>query len=202
MMGDSPELKKRKRDLRKHILQKRDALSEKDREKYSERITWKVLGLSRLQESRNILCYVSFKSEVDTTGLIDACVRAKKTVWIPKIVSPAEMKFYRFAGWDRLTVSRWGIREPKEEAGTEFYPEKEMPESCFAVLPGTVFDENCGRMGYNGGYYDRFLAASPQIFTCGICFSCQMTECVPMGAFDRRPDMVVTEDRIYKRAAE
>lgn len=201
-MSDDPELKKRKKELRAYILQKRDSLSSGDRERYSEQIAKKVLELPALKSSRHVLLYVSFRSEVGTKGLIDACVRERKTVWLPRIVSPVKMKFYRFAGWESLVVSRLGIREPAEDAAMEFCPEKALQEGCFCVLPGTVFDRNCGRMGYNGGYYDRFLAAFPQIFTCGICFSCQIVENVPMGTFDRRPDLVVTENEIYKRAAE
>lgn len=200
-MGDSSELKREKRELRGRILQKRDALSDRERETYSRQIAEKLLELPEMKRCRNVLCYMDFQSEVRTGYLIDGCVRAGKAVWIPKVVNSHVMRFYRYTGPDSLTVSRWGVREPFEDDDLAFPREKVAEGDCFAVIPGTVFDKSCGRMGYSGGFYDRFLSGYPQIFACGICFSCQIADTVPMGEFDVRMDMVVTEKEVYRNRA-
>lgn len=202
---EKSELQEKKRQLRERVLLLRDAIPEPDRMRCSRQIAEKILDLPQMRESRHVLCYKSFRSEVDTSYLIDACVRQKKTVYLPRIVRTAapdgakkrEMKFYRFDGWPSLVQGTWGIWEPPENPAFEFSYEKAAPEGCFAILPGTVFDKNCIRMGYGGGFYDRFLSEYPQLWTCGICFSCQIADRVPAGIFDLRPDMVVTETAVY-----
>ena len=78
---------------------------------------------------------------------------------------------------------------------------------CLMVIPGSAFDWECNRMGYGKGYYDKYLdlisekdaGLTFKIRSVGICFECQMQERIPVEAYDRKMDMVVTEKRIYER---
>ena len=77
---------------------------------------------------------------------------------------------------------------------------------CLMVMPGSVFDRKCHRMGYGKGYYDKYLGfifkgngdLAFQLKTIGLCFECQMKEKIPVDVYDKKTDMVITEKRIYQ----
>ena len=64
------------------------------------------------------------------------------------------------------------------------------------ILPGSVFDKNGNRIGYGGGYYDRYLETHTGIVRMGICFDFQVAETVPVDRYDWKMDMVMTENGI------
>lgn len=97
--------------------------------------------------------------------------------------------------------------EPLAKAETLFSVHEASSDSCLMIIPGSAFDRECNRMGYGKGYYDKYLdfvseknaGLTFKIRTVGICFECQMQERIPAEAYDRKMDMVITEERIYER---
>ena len=186
-----PDLKQVKKWLRKEAAAIRGAISEQERAEQSEGIFRKLTALEEYQNAGVILCYYSVGSEVDTHQFLDRAVRDGKRVYIPRVINKEEMRFYLY-GPEELTVSRFGIPEPAEDPEKEFVFGKEIPDRCLVVMPGLSFDKDGGRLGYGGGHYDRFLAASPGMHTCAVAFEAQMREHIPAGPLDVKPQRVVT----------
>lgn len=186
-----PDLKQVKKWLRKEATAIRDAIPEQERAAQSEKIFGRVTELKEYHNSDAILCYYSIGSEVDTHQFLDRAISDGKRVYIPRVLSKEEMRFYLYES-EKLAVSRFGIPEPEEDSEKEFVFEKESPEKCLVMMPGLSFDNDGGRLGYGGGYYDRFLAARPGMHTCAVAFGAQIREHVPTDPLDVRPQKVIT----------
>ena len=90
------------------------------------------------------------------------------------------------------------IPEPKEEL---FISRYQAPESIDAIiLPGSVFDERCGRFGYGGGFYDRFVSNIPSAHRIALAFELQIVERAPLQDHDELLDMVITEQKVIRYA--
>ena len=191
-----------KKELRKEILAHRDGLSQKERHEKSVQIVTSVLELEELKNANKILLYASMRSEVQTD---DICYKAKllgKEIYYPR-VQGNEMKFYSVDEGEAFEVSTFGVREPKMELAKVFLPKEE--DVIFVLMPGVVFDQKGNRIGYGGGYYDKYLhwleqmVESENICKAAVAYECQM---VDVGRIDReehdvRPDYIVTESNIY-----
>ena len=104
------------------------------------------------------------------------------------------MVFYRLTGFSQLESGYFGIPEPKEDGEKVFWEEAMM------VMPGVAFDVNCNRVGYGGGFYDRFLEKHPEVCRVAVGFSFQILPEVPTEPTDIRPQVIVTEENIYRDA--
>lgn len=187
------------KSLRKETLAKRDRLSETERLQYSRQILKKVTALPEYQTADWILAYASFRSEVDTKELIDRALADRKRVLLPK-VERSEMRFWEIHSREKLKEGFRGIMEPEPD-------EKQIPEKdafrgqkVMMWMPGAAFDAKRNRIGYGGGYYDRYLAGMPEceLCTAALGFSCQIIEEIPVQRHDIAPDLVITEMEIYR----
>ncbi len=213
--------RKIKAKIRREILQKREAMPKELRQAYSRRITEKVLESEYYRQAKTILIYVSFRSEVETMPLIRRALEDGKEVYLPRVMPSAyqektgEMEFYRVtdAGdLDNLEISRWGIPEPPALEERRFIPEENAEEiaennagentrdningQILMIMPGAAFDRSCNRIGYAGGFYDRYLERFPACETMALAFSLQITEEIPAEAHDRKPSCIITESGI------
>ncbi len=157
------------------------------------KIREKVIALIKEHKPGTVLSYVSFKSETDTHTLIEELLGMGIRVAVPK-VNKDEIEFYYIESLDDLTPGYMGIPEPAEYMSA-WEPQDES-EGCHAdmiLVPGSVFDLMNNRIGYGGGYYDRFLSRYPGLYSIGLAYSCQITDKIPADAWDKPLDMVVTE---------
>ena len=183
--------------MRTDILTQRDALSKAKQKEYSNRIMKSIIKMMPFQSATTIFTYVDFRSEVITTSLIEYMLECDKNVVVPVTLIKDK---------DLLAVS---ITEPARELAPGYCS---IPEPIVAIrekqmlspdiidiifLPGSVFDERGGRMGYGGGYYDRFVSAkAPQALRVGLAYEMQMVEHAPLQDHDEFLDFIVTEERI------
>ncbi len=183
--------------MRKDILTQRDTLSETEQKEHSNKIMKRIIKMTQFQSAATIFTYVDFRSEVITSSLIEYMLECDKNVIVP--VTLVKDK-------DLLAVS---ITDPARELAPGYCS---IPEPIVAIreqqmlspdiidiifLPGSVFDERGGRMGYGGGYYDRFVSAkAPQALRVGLAYELQMVEHVPLQDHDEFLDFIVTEERI------
>lgn len=182
--------------IRRQILELRDGMDAEERERKSSLIAGRVMDHPAFKEADCILCYASYKSEADTFSLMGHALAMGKKVYCPK-VHGKEMEFYRIFSMEDLKKGYKGIREPRGEGERLFMPGMAAEEKCLMVMPGSVFDRDRNRIGYGGGYYDRYLAGHAGIATVAVCFDMQVLEKVPSDVYDRKPDMVLTERGIY-----
>ena len=183
--------------LKKEKLHLRDALSEEQQEQYSYRITEQLLQLDLFQRAETVFVYVDFRSEVKTHSLILQMQSLGKNVVVPvTLLRERDLLPVRITSLeDDLAPGYASILEPVEAIRNTNCV---SPESIdIIVLPGSVFDEHGGRMGYGGGFYDRFVSQkAPQALRIGLCYELQIVPEAPLQDHDERMDVIVTEKRI------
>jgi len=181
-----------KADLRQDILAVRNGLRPDWRRDFDLRIAEHVSELGEYVRASTVLFYVSFRSEVDTHGLMKAAWDQGKRVAVPRVVREGNrLDLYVIESMDDLSPGAMGILEP-DPGRTKTCPTDEVN---LIVIPGAVFDRKGHRIGYGGGYYDRLLARTPrEAFRVGLAYGRQLVEEIPAESHDEKLDLVVTED--------
>ena len=188
----------KKDQLRTLALQKRDVIGIDERQIWSEEITKRLTALTEYKKAVHIMSYASFRSEVITDLFHDICWKEGKSLYLPK-TDPIrkEMIFYPVLPDEPLVKGYQGIREP---SGTEcFCPDhKKTGEFVFMVVPGVAFDKEGNRIGYGGGYYDRYLERYGKYIdlTVMAAFCEQQVDSIPAEQCDRKLRKIVTEREI------
>lgn len=188
------------KQLRKNILAARNSMTAKEIAAKSIAIGERLLSLPEIQESENIFLYVSFRSEVETTTLLKKLLDMGKAVSVPiTYVKERRLDAIRISNPAKDLVPGYcDIPEPRKEILVSNYV---APETIDAIiLPGSVFDTRCGRFGYGGGFYDRFVSAIPAAWRIGLAFDLQIVERAPLQDHDELLDMVITESRVIRGA--
>ena len=181
--------------LRNKILGARNLLSASERHAKSSSAIQNFWSLPEMKHWSTLFIYVNFRSELETLELIYQCLSHGKRVAVPLV--------------DASTVSMIPllIQDPEKDLVPGYYgiPEPDPQKSLrvaareidAAVIPGSVFDIQGGRLGYGGGYYDRFLVNdAPQAKRIGFAFEMQVVEKVPVEPHDQPLDILITEKRI------
>lgn len=190
-----------KKILRKKYLDIRNSFEEKELLKWAGSISKKLNELEMVSQAENILCFVSFGSEVETHSLIKNWLKEGKNVAVPVIgtgigssTGSGAMQAVKLSAFDELRAcGKYGILEP---------PLLEcniVPPGVFdiVIVPGSVFDLNKNRLGYGAGYYDRFLThTGEKCRKIGICFDFQVADSIPREEHDIPLDLLITEKRI------
>ncbi|MBQ4110135.1 MAG: 5-formyltetrahydrofolate cyclo-ligase [Clostridia bacterium] len=169
------ELRKKYREIRKNSDKSADEI-----------IFNKVISCDEVKNAENIFCYISVNDEVDTQKIIKYLFKAGKTVTVPLCVEKGKMIAVKINSFDDLKEGMYGIPEPKSH--TEF----EKTKLDLIIVPALAFDKEGYRLGYGGGYYDRFMA-DLTAFKLGICRSELYVEALPRDEFDIKADKVITE---------
>ncbi|MBN6187707.1 5-formyltetrahydrofolate cyclo-ligase [Aneurinibacillus sp. BA2021] len=188
------EQKERKKKMRRHILAQRAAMSNEERVHRSERAVERLLTLPAIRNARRLFSFLSFGDELELDGFMDWCMAEGKEVYLPKTYGKEKrMVPYRFEGWDKLVHGVYGIREPDERACVPWDGEG----LDVIIVPGVAFTERGERLGYGGGFYDRFFAKHtllPPLIA--VCYDMQIVSSLPVEEHDRRVDQIVTEQRL------
>ena len=183
--------------MRIRVLANRDLLNVQDRHEKSTAITERILTMPEMGSWKTLFIYVNFRSEVETLQLIQKCLENGKRVAVP-LVDSTQSTMIAFQVTDLeqdLRPGYFDIPEP-DPARTSRVAGREID---VVMLPGSVFDPAGGRLGYGGGYYDRFLVNdAPLACRIGLAFEMQVVEAVPLEPHDQRLDYLVTEKRIIK----
>lgn len=184
--------------LRREVLARRQQLSREDLIAKSERIVANFFQLAEFKAARTLMFYASFKSEVQTTGAIKRCLQAGKRVALPLTVAPEKM------------LRPYLIKDPERELQPGYCAIPEPDPKCtelidpgtldLVVIPGSVFDLRGGRLGYGGGFYDRFLAdQAPAACRVALAFALQVVgDELPLQPHDQSIDCLVTEERTWR----
>ncbi len=201
MITSQMEFDQEKKDLRRKMKQLRDEIPEESRKEQSKTITNIILNTALYESAAFILSYVSFGSEVDTTELIEHAIRDGKKVYVPKVLGNGSMDFFQCEDLSRLRPGAMGILEPETDPCALFpyttHISLDSAENCMILVPGLAFDKKLGRLGFGGGYYDRYLSHFCKKMAIGMAYNEQMIDEVPMGQEDVPVDLVVTPERAY-----
>ena len=184
-----------KKSLRKHFNAIRAAITDKSAKDAD--ITERLLAMERIEEADTVLAYAAFGSEIDTYAIVDSLLSMHKTVALPRSEPGGSMTFHIIESAADLHDGLYGISEPDITL-----PVPELSDKTVCIVPGLAFTEKGGRLGYGGGYYDRFLASNQHIYTIALSYDELIVDELPIMAHDLRVDSIVTEERTVLCDAE
>lgn len=148
-----------------------------------------LIELPEYKQARRIFVYYSMGKEVDTHRLIEGALRSGRQVYLPKTYGNGRMDFHEFREGETLVRGRMNIPEPDESA-----PGADPDAEDIIIVPGMVYDLEGYRLGYGGGYYDRYLAGR-QAFSIGLCRDRMLIKVLPREEHDLPVDCLVTETK-------
>lgn len=185
-----------KKSIRRFIKEKKSLLTESDIACRSRIITDKIMSLDQYRECTNIFTYVNFNEEVVTTELIAKSLKNNKRVFVPKVFKDdvSFMEFIEIKDLPELKPGYYGVPEP--ELGLEY--KTSIREGLF-IMPGLAFDRRLNRIGYGGGFYDRYLSEPHRFHTVAAAFDFQLLDEIPYEEHDLKPEMIVTEKEVLIR---
>ena len=179
-----------KSQIRNKTLKIRKKLFDKDLKIDSDKFI-SFLKKNRLN-LKNFGGYYPSNYEIDDLAILDLLEKKNFKVSLPIIKKDNQMNFYRWSRSDPLRVNKFGIPEPV--SSKIFYPD-------ILLVPLVAYDNNLNRLGYGGGYYDRFiekLEKTKKIIKIGLAFSFQKISSIPIDQYDKRLDFIITEKKILR----
>jgi 5-formyltetrahydrofolate cyclo-ligase len=191
----SGELKRAKREVRRRVLAARDATDPADRERAAAAVADRVLALPELVAATTVLAFSSFGSELSTMPLIEALVARGVLVGLP-VIDGEDLVARSWRPGEPTTETWFGAREPT--GGDMIDP----PALDVIVTPAVAVDRAGRRVGYGGGFYDRFLPrARADAFRVAVVLPEQLLqEDLPAGAFDLRVHAIATPAEVIRCA--
>ena len=184
----------RKRELRNQFLARRKALPPLTCAAAAAAILKRLATFPPWLDAESYLCYVASKdNEVDTKPLIEDRLGAGKTVYVPIAHPDRSMSWAPIPNLDVMQPSRFGVLEPPPE----LVPSGPAPDDGLVIVPGIAFAPSGYRIGYGGGYYDRFLAQTNGT-TVAVAYEIQITDSVPVEPHDVPVDWIITEERCIR----
>ena len=172
-----------KQELRAVIRKEKLAMAPQDHQRRSEALCRLVLQSPVYRQAKTLYGYIPFNREVQILPLLEQALADGKQVALPKCRG-SEMTFILTDDLSKLRLTGRGVPEPESDGPVATDPQG------LVIVPGLVFDPNGHRIGYGGGYYDRFLAAHPLHTTIALCFDFQMVPCIPAEPHDIPVDTV------------
>jgi 5-formyltetrahydrofolate cyclo-ligase len=184
-----------KQKLRQEMRQRLAELPEETFRTLCAKIVERLTALSEWRGAETIGMTMSMPGEIDTERIIQKAWMEKKRVAVPKADPKLKkMDFRVIQSFDQLNTGFAGIREPLTDQTDSVASE----EIDLLVVPGLIFDSKGYRIGFGGGFYDRYLIAYQNV-AISLAFEMQMVDRVPVADFDRPVDLIVTEQRVIRR---
>lgn len=179
---------KDKATMRKEFstLRKNAKSTEKDR-----LIVKRILSDERILNADIILMYASFGSEVDTWEIAENLLKCEKTLAFPLCHEKGIMTFHIVSSLTQLTEGNYGIREPKPSL-----PCPDITSDSVCIVPGLAFTVSGGRLGYGGGFYDRFISEHQEIYTIALTYEVCITNSLPIMQHDIKVKAIASEERM------
>jgi 5-formyltetrahydrofolate cyclo-ligase len=193
----SDALKRAKREVRRRVLALRDAIDPEVRNRAADRVTERVLALPEIAAATTVLAFSSFGSELPMLPLIDGLVARGVRVGLP-VITGTDIVARAWRPGEPTTETSFGALEPADGAPIE-------PSAIDVILtPAVAVDRTGRRVGYGGGFYDRFLPRTrSDAVRVAVVLPVQLVdEDLPAGAFDLRVDAIVTPDELIRCGRE
>ncbi len=190
-----------KEKVRRRALEARDALTEERRLETSRIIVENLLASEWYRQSEILLSYCSIRSEVDTRELNQRILADRKQLFLPRTEAEEKtMCFYKVEDLKKLKKGNFGVPEPRGSEAVEQVMESGAysKEKILMVMPCVAFDEKGYRLGYGGGFYDRYLQRYGTMLTSVmIAFTEQETWIIPAEPCDVKPEHMITQKTIF-----
>lgn len=179
--------------IRKEIAKLRSNLKLEDKKILDKRIFNFLIESDFYKKAKRIFIYVSYKNEVDTREIIQYSLKNNKIIYVPKInIEDKTMRAIRIHSLNELYVNKYGILEP-------IIVDKNYNELYFdlIVTPGIAFDKLGNRIGYGGGYYDKYLSTlENKIDKIALAYEFQVIDNIIAEKHDIKVDCLITDSEI------
>ena len=173
-----------KKELRAMIRAQKRAMTEEAIATQSARLGELFAASEAYKNAKSIYFYLPYNQEVRTTPMVEQALRDGKRVAVPKCYGP-EMRFIWITDLSDIAPGYCNIPEPIGDGPIA------DDETALVLMPGMAFDRHGHRIGYGGGFYDKFLSAEPNHPTLALCFDFQMQDFVETEPFDIPVDTVL-----------
>ncbi|MGY9025497.1 MAG: 5-formyltetrahydrofolate cyclo-ligase [Candidatus Pelagibacterales bacterium] len=188
-----PEYQFEKTALRKFLLNRRSSYT-KD-QKITNNLHIHIQPLIKSFGGNYVSVFQAYNNEIDTSELINYLLSRNISICLPSILeSNKKMVFRTWSKGENLIKGKFGILEPETS--------KEIVIPSILLMPLLAFDENGNRLGYGGGFYDKFIAEmedkDQNLLKIGVAFSFQKIQQVPTDIHDKKLDWILTEKYLYK----
>ncbi|MDP2156411.1 MAG: 5-formyltetrahydrofolate cyclo-ligase [Nitrospirota bacterium] len=178
--------------LRKAILAKRDSIPPVVKKSKDKEIEERLFLLTEFKTAKTIFFFASFRSEVDTFGMIRMSLEAGKRVLLPR-VQGQDIGLYEIKGLDELVPGYMKIPEPSVLTDDRKVTINDVDA---IIIPGAAYDEAGNRIGYGGGFYDRLLAQIQRpVPVIAPTYEEQVIDSVPAEPHDRKVSIIITDSR-------
>ncbi len=173
-----------KKELRKRIREQKRAMTPERIEQASRKLGEMFLETEQYRNAKTVYGYLPYNQEVCTVPMLEQALADGKKVAVPKVYGD-EMKFIYMTDLTKVAKSDFGIPEPVADG-----PVADDP-TALVLMPGLAFDKEGHRIGYGGGFYDKFLSQEPEHPTIALCYDFQMLGQLPTEEFDIPVDCVL-----------
>lgn len=182
-------IRDQKTSLRANILKRRQVINPLHKRKYDLWVCDYLLRLINDQSYQTIHTYLPMRNEIDVYPLIEILLKTDRRIIVPKTLRRGQLEHYILSS----------IKSLKEGIYGTFYPEdlqKYDGVIDLIIVPGLAFGSDGYRVGYGGGYYDRFLSEQKESYKLGVAYPFQMVNNVPRESFDVPLDEVVVNNEL------
>lgn len=156
-----------KKQLRASIREKKRAMTEAEIVSKSEALGEKFAEAELYRQAKTVYGYLPYNQEVRTVPMLQRALAEGKSVAVPKVFGD-EMKFIYISDLSQVEKGYAGIPEPIADGPVA------DDKTALVLMPGLAFDPQGHRIGYGGGFYDRFLELEPDHPTLALCYDFQM----------------------------
>lgn len=182
-----------KDSIRKEMFKLRSELTDVVKSAWDLHILEALLQTEAYKKATVIFTYIAFEGEVDTLAFIQHALSDQKKVCVPRVHSIKEgMDAFLITDLTQVKKGFYGISEPLETA-----PLIQPQDIDLVIVPGVAFDRQKGRVGYGGGFYDRYLrrtdSSTPRI---ALAYDFQLLDSLPLESYDERVSMILTNKDI------
>lgn len=173
-----------KQELRQAIRARKRAMTEEDILRRSEILAEKFARSNAYRAAKTIYGYLPYNQEVRTVPMLRRALEEGKRVAVPKVYGD-DMKFIYLDDLSQVAKGYAGIPEPVADGPVA------QDETALVLMPGMAFDRAGHRIGYGGGFYDKFLAREPHHPTVALCYDFQVMDRLETEEFDIPVDLVI-----------
>ena len=174
-----------KKALRQKIREQKRAMTEEEIVAASNRLAEQFYATQQYQNAKTIYGYLPYNQEVRTTEMLQKALDDGKKIAVPKVYGDT-MRFIYLDDLSKVGVGYCGIPEPISDE-----PVADDP-TALVLMPGLAFDQQGHRIGYGGGFYDKFLMEEPNHPTVALCYEFQMLPYLETEEFDIPVDCVIS----------
>ena len=173
-----------KQELRNRIRAQKRAMTPEQIEEKSASLARQLYATELYQQAQTVYGYLPYNQEVRTVPILQQALRDGKRVAVPKVYGE-EMRFLYIEDLSQVEKGSFGIPEPITDGPVA------TQEDALILMPGLAFDPKGNRMGYGGGFYDKYLQAQPNHPTVALCYDFQMLPRLDTEEHDVPVDLVL-----------